>query len=398
MVNKAGYQGFVKLTIWGNSPEKVINMAVARGIPVWKVKDTGNGQWTLFTKVEGVRPLFRLARKNGCSLKIVQKKGPVFWWGSIKRRKSLAIGCLIFCLGLHGLSQIIWFVEVNCPNPLLEQKTHEIMGEKGLTRFSLRSAVNLDEAREYLTKNLPEAAWIGVELNGCRLQVEVVEKLSQDDPVLFGNGDIIAREEGTIEELLVLQGVPMVKVGDRVEKGQLLIAGIKHSSGLANGFERVQAKGVIRAKVTRRIPAMCPLKEEVLQDTGKKSTWYQLKFKEKEIRLNGVPEPPYPLYRVVKSVKTIWHSHNHNENIQLITLVYKEQEKSIIKRTPQEAIEESIRRAEEALSKIVPEDCRILELKALPAETASAGAVQIYLLAETLEDIGSLKVDEVNDK
>jgi similar to stage IV sporulation protein len=392
MFDNAGYGSFVTLTIWGQSPEKVINMAVSRGIALWSVQDLGNRRWSLTTNVAGVRPLFQLARRGGCHLKINEKKGPVFWLANIKRRKSLAVGCLLFCLGLFWLSRFIWFVEVNCPTPLLEQKTREIMGEYGLTRFSLRRAVNIDVARGSLARELPEAAWIGVELEGCRLRVEVVEKLHQDDPVLSGCGDLVAANAGTIQELLVLQGRPVVSVGQTVQKGQVLIAGIQPAAYPEYGLQRIQAKGVIRARVSREVYANCPLEEEILEDTGRQSTWYQISAKGRTIRLNGVPQPPYPRYRMVKNVKTLWQGRNQGDIVEMIAVIYKEQKRSVLIRTPQEAVAESLRRAQLALAKMVPEDCRILEQKALPVEAEAEGQVQIRLLIETLEDIGDLQL------
>lgn len=405
MIHKVNMQSLVTMIITGQSPEKVINMATSRGIPVWSIKDLSgqaeqglegdlkgqvNQQWELQTSVAGVRPLFRLARRGNCRLKIISKKGPIFWLSFMKRRKSLVVGGLLFCLGLLSFSQFIWFVEVSCPTPLLEQSAREIMGEYGLTRFSLRSAVDIDFVREQLTIRLPEAAWIGVELVGSRLTVEVVEKKDQADPELFGDGDLVAIKAGVIQEILVLQGTSRTQVGENVQEGQILIAGLQYSDKTESGWQPIRARGLVRAKVERRIEAECPLQEEVFTDTGNEAVWYQIQTKGRDIRLNGVPAPPYDAYRLVKNVKTLWQGRNQGDIVEFITVIYKEQSRSVIQRNVQEAVTEGLRRAQKSLLQEMPEDCRILRQEALPVSKETDGMVRICLLIETLEDIGKL--------
>ena len=70
----------------------------------------------------------------------------------------------------------------------------------------------------------PELAWVGINTKGTKVDIEVVEKVM---PIVeeMNSYDLIASKDGVITECIVFQGVPMVKVGDIVKEGDLLIKG-----------------------------------------------------------------------------------------------------------------------------------------------------------------------------
>ncbi len=424
MKTKNSMQNRVALRLWEGEPERAVNMAVSRGIPLWQLKETEKGVWQVETSIEGIRPLFRLARQNRCRLKIIGKKGPAFLLAKMKRRRSFVVGGLLFILLLFGVSRFIWFVDIQCDDPQLNLAAREIAGAYGLTPGSLRSAVHQDEVRDGLYRSLPGVSWVGIEMRGSRLILTVVEKKNQTDPSMVGRGDLVAANDGVVKEILVLQGTALVRPGETVYKGQVLIAGYqaltqeewqarwksqqreearrqkaglgpKESSGEENdeeqaakkGLRLLPARGVIRAEVHREILQESALREEIHRDTGRETTWYRLKVLDQEWRLSGLPQPPYEIYRQVINVKTLWQDKDKEKQVQLISVTHKEQSISIEERDLQQAAAESIRLAKEELLRQTPLDCRILREEVRPGQELE-GKVQILWSVVTLEDIG----------
>lgn len=424
MKTKNSAQNRVALRLWDGEPDRTVNMAVSRGIPLWQLKETEKGIWQLETSIEGIRPLFRLARQNRCRMKITGKKGPAFLLAKMKRRRSFVIGGILFILMLFCVSRFIWFVDIRCNDPQLNLAAREIAGAYGLTPGSLKSAVHQDEVRNGLYRSLPGISWVGIEIEGSRLTLTIVEKKNQVDASMVGRGDLVAAVDGVVEEILVLQGTAMVRPGETVRKGQVLIAGYqpltqeewlarwksqqreeerRQKAGLGpkegseeedaeekaaqKGLRLLPARGVIRARVNREILQESALREEIHQDTGEETTWYQLKVLGQEWRLSGLPQPPYEVYRQVVNVKTLWQDKNQEKEIQLISVTHKEQSLSVQERDLQQAAAESIRLAREELFRQTPLDCRILREEVRPGQEVD-GKVQILWSVETLEDIG----------
>ena len=61
-----------------------------------------------------------------------------------------------------------------------------------------------------------------------------------------GPGDIVAAKEGLVSEVIVLEGTPLVKAGDMVSRGDLLILGEKILPRREGGFisQPVRADGI----------------------------------------------------------------------------------------------------------------------------------------------------------
>jgi similar to stage IV sporulation protein len=399
-------------------------MAVSRGIPFWRLQETEKGVWQAETSIEGVKPVFRLARQNRCRVKIIAKKGPAFLLSRMKRRRSFILGGLLFILALFCISRFIWVVEVRCNDPQLNLAAREIAGAYGLTPGSLKSAVHQDEVRSGIYRALPDISWVGIELEGSRLILTLADKRNQMEPSMVGRGDLIAAEDGVIAEILVLQGTAMVKPGETVRKGQVLVAGYRpftqaewaaawqnrqkeearrQKAGLGpkenspeeeeaaqaadKGLRLLPARAVVRARVRREILGESVLRQEIRKDTGEETTWYQLRVADKVWRLSGLAQPPYGIYRQVVNVKTLWQDKDKAREIQLVSVTHKEQRLLIQERSLQQAAAESHRLAQAELLRQTPADCRILREEIRPGQEL-AGKVQIIWRVETLEDIG----------
>lgn len=408
MKEKRGIQNIVTIRIWSKSaqsrPDQVINLAVERGISIWELQEEKEGRWRLSVGAAQTRPLLRLAQKNGCGTKIIDKRGPGFLLGRMRRRKSLVFAVGFFLLALFIATRFIWFVDIQCENPRLALTVKNQLSAGGVMPGSLKSAIGPDYIRLLLKTN-PDVSWVGVEFQGSRLLLEVVERKEQSDPSMAGGADLVAKEAGEVTEILVLQGQARVKPGDMVQKGQVLIAGSAPAaqpggtgaeSSAAQERARYQkmAKGMVRAKISRRIAASCPLLEEVHQDTGNQVTWYRLVVEDDKSglssswRLNGLNQQPFSLYRQVTNVRVIWQNQDGDKRLKLVTTSHKEQAAGYIRRSLEEAAERCRELAYEELAQTAGKDYRVLTEEFETAEDSGQGTIRLVFNVDTIELIG----------
>lgn len=395
----SGITGYVEISLWGVRPERVLNMALSRGITIWDIRHEGQEHYRLKVSLGGYKALRALIKRSSCRVKIMQKKGVPFCIMRAKRRKVLVFGTFFFFLCLYFLSSFVWVLEVTgnklVPTEVILEKSQEL----GLRTGVPKAAIDRTELAEKMLLAIPELSWVGIHAQGTRMIIEVAEKtlpLNDEEKV---PADLIARLDGKIEELLVLTGTPLVQEGDEVKKGQILIAGfvyphmiVSEEGIISPGGEpdAVRAKGVIRARVVHTCSVQCPIQEEIIKDTGAECSTIVLKLFGKEIYLRGRKEEPYAKFRMIRQAKTLLDLQRRNlqGTVELVTIIYKEQVYEIRQWGVEGAYQEAARRAHELLKRDLPPDYKIVNRRAEPISVPPKGMIAVKYVLETIENIG----------
>ena len=92
----SGISGYVEISLWGTNPERVINMALSRGISIWDIRLAEDKHYQLKVSLGGYKALRLLVRSSSCKVKIIKKKGMPFFLMRAKRRKVLVLGTFFF--------------------------------------------------------------------------------------------------------------------------------------------------------------------------------------------------------------------------------------------------------------------------------------------------------------
>ncbi|MBZ4653762.1 MAG: putative rane protein [Peptococcaceae bacterium] len=393
--------GYVEVNLWGENPERVINMAMSRGIYLWDIRQVDKGYFRLKVRLGGYKALRHIVRRSSCRIKIREKKGFPFWLFRAQKRKILVSGVLFFCLTLYLLSSFVWFIEIRgnerVPGDLILTKVEE----RGLKKGVPIKSFNKETVKEKLLIEIPELAWVGITIQGTKVIIEVVEKTVVPYTDESKPADLVAGMDGQVEELLVLKGTPLIKEGDMVTKGQVLIQGLVYPQIQVNqdgsitpsgNPERVRARGVVRSKVTRKLIGQCAVKEEGDLDTGAETTIVILRFMGREVIVSGPKTVPYERYRKIRLVKTLFPGRNILPPVELITDTYFQQEHYEKNWGVEGAYQEAVKRARAELLKALPQDHRIIKEGHEPVPAEKKGLIKALYFLETIEDIGVYKV------
>lgn len=392
-----GVTGYLEIILSGLNPERVINMAMSRGIYIWDIHQDEEGRFLLKVRLGGFKALRYLVRRSGCRMRIKSKKGVPFLVMRAKKRKILVLGFLFFCLTLYFLSSFVWFVEVSgntkVPTAIIMQNVEN----NGLKVGAVKSALEKVYIKEKLLLDIPELAYVDIYEQGSKIVIEVAEKtlIPQNKDTL--PSDLLARIDGKVEELLVLQGTPLVKEGDQVQQGQALISGLYYPqiqvnedgsitpSGLP---ETVRARGLIRGRVLHKVQTQCFLREESTQDTGNEFVVTIVSWQGRQVVVKGEQKVPYEFYRLIRQTKTLFWGRNPGGPVELITIVYREQVRQVQEWGLAGAYQEAIRRARTEVEKSLPADYRIISERAEPLTSPDNNLVRALYMLETVEDIG----------
>lgn len=161
------------------------------------------------------------------------------------RRSYLSMVAFFLVAILWYLSSLfVWDVRVSGNEILSDEAVIEEIKAAGLQRGTLWGKIDKAEVELSVVLSSEEISWIQINRYGSVANVRVVDRYSYESEKKSGYANIVSARDGIIEEITVRSGVAVVKVGDTVKKGDLLISGI-----LADGTF-TYAKGEVVARVS----------------------------------------------------------------------------------------------------------------------------------------------------
>ncbi len=388
------FQGFVVISLAGRGVERLLNLAVARGISFWdlqKHKEVAHLSLSL-ASFKALRPLLR---KAGCRLRILRKVGLPFIKYRLRRRWGLVVGALFFIATLYLATSMVWYVRVSGTRHLEKAEVLALVEEMGVRPGVWKWKVKLPELEEELPRRHGSIAWAGLRFRGSLLEIEIVEHLpgiiSDDRPA-----DLVASKDGLIERIVVVDGKAAVKVGDTVSRGDLLIEGVVdlEKGNLDPGelqirTEEVRARGRVEARVwyEAREPLRCRLFSTVL--TGASQSSCYLRCKERQWLLWGPAKSPYSFAR--EEVRTIcWRWRNLTFPVEVIKATYLEQRVEQKQISHHEALQQAQKEARQKLQAQVPENTAYEKLYF--QEYLDNDKEWVCAVAETREEISMVKL------
>lgn len=390
--------GYVTLVVRGEAPEKFINMASARGILLWDIARVNEQEMRVKVRLSAVWPLRHIARFTRCCFRTVGRGGVPFLWVRLTRRKGLLLGGILFVLGLYLLGSFVWSVEVVGNQRVLTQDVLEVAKGAGLRQGLPKWNLDAGAVEKAILEQLPGISWVGVYVKGTRVTIELVEKtLPEEKQWPFVH--VVAGKAGLVKEILVQNGHPLVKEGDTVVPGQILISGIvppleepgafsSHLSPLRRP-NYVRAAGMVRARVWYEGYGEAFLKETERRLTGRQAVRFCIKIAEKEIILAGSREIPFACYETNTTVKRLPTWRNLYLPVELIICDYREVENYCIARSRDEARRLAGEKALKAVYRQLPEGAVVVhkQLDELVVKEPE-NLVRVKALVECVEEIG----------
>lgn len=243
-------RGYVTVTVEGVFLEKFTNLCGVNGIPFWNIKRYGNAKMVGRTTIHGFKEMRHIAGKCGCLISISRKRGIPFFFFRYKKRKIFVLGFLLFVVGIKVSSMFVWSIDV-CGNERIDSvSVLRTLEELGVKKGVLKDEISVRELANLFMVKRDDVSWVGIDIDGIRLKVKIVEKPNLpdkiDEEIVC---DIVASKPALIVSIDTYQGKPMVSVGDIVDKGAMLVEGVVEMTQFPDKTQRVHALASIKGKV-----------------------------------------------------------------------------------------------------------------------------------------------------
>lgn len=226
--------GYVKIMIEGLSQEKLLNLAAQMHLSMWDVRRITYTQMSAFLSVASFKKLRRIAKKTGCKIHIMGKKGVPFLLNRFRFRQVLLYGAIVFFLMLYALSLYVWDIEIQGTQKVDPEAILQVV-EKRFPKNTLRFKLDMSAIENDVVRSDSRIAWAGARLAGTTLIVEIVEGVLPPEMVDKETpASIVAAKDAMVYKMTVLEGRTMVEEGKKVKAGDVLINGYyegKESAG-----------------------------------------------------------------------------------------------------------------------------------------------------------------------
>ena len=257
----------VRFRVSGLSVEKLLNEAQKQGIRFLGIQRESNRDITVHAFARDYDSLRQLAQEKGYQVGEAAPEGLLQGLTRLKRRMGLLVGAAIgIGLVIFALS-FVWNIRIINAGPY-EGEARAYLNELGVKPGTKRSQIDLGRLRDQLEWRLPQVKWIRTEWAGVSLRVVFEQGTPPPEIESEGKpGDVVASEDGVINRINTFAGTPMVKAGDFVRAGQILIQGAE--KGANDEKVPVKARGEITARVWVSAKVRMPLTEDTSVLTGK---------------------------------------------------------------------------------------------------------------------------------
>lgn len=279
------FKGYVTAEIKGALNEKIINKAIRSGIFMWNIKSGKDGLCVNIRNCD--RELF-LDAAGDAEVIFTTKVGLPFIVERFKKRYALVFGVLIFTIVTAFLSSLVWSINITGCEKTAPSDIMNILEQRGIHKWSFKRAVNEDKLKLYIMNSLDTVSWIGIELKGTALNIEIKERTAI--PYIVDNRavDIVASKDGVIKYMSIRSGEKMVAPGDTVIRGQVLVSALVERDGenLLEHPYTVHSYGDVIARTWYTYNIKQHLYTEKKEYTGREYSEYSLNLLGNEINLD----------------------------------------------------------------------------------------------------------------
>lgn len=206
----------------GTGVKRYINICHHHKIPLNNVKCVNN-TYSFEMDAKDYINSKEFIKTTGIKIRIIKKTGSYFFLKNNKNRYGLLIGILLFVGGLLLLSRFIWQIEINGNIYYSDEVIIDYLKENNIKTGSI--AIINDEALETgIRETFDRIIWVSASIDGTKLTINLKE--NNTNPIMAESEsirDIVASKDGVIESILVRSGTAIVKPGDTVKKGDVLV-------------------------------------------------------------------------------------------------------------------------------------------------------------------------------
>lgn len=292
-------RGYLRIRVWGFSPERFMNLCSNKGILIWNIVREGDVYY-MNINLRGFWALRPIVRKTGTRVAVLERYGLPFFLPRLLKRKVFVMGLLMAAAFWIWSSLYIWNIEISGNYQITDDVFQSFLKENQVTVGMKKRDLDIEELEKEIRRQFSQITWASARLSGTKLLIDIKENdaiiISPEKKETQGT-DLVAEYGGRVVSMIVRSGVPKVAIGDEVEAGCVLVEGkvpIYNEDATVREYYYVDADADIIIEHSMEFNDSLPFDYVRKEYTGREKTRYFLRFGGKEWK---IPEDsPFLVY------------------------------------------------------------------------------------------------------
>ena len=266
--------GYVSFSVDAQNAKILLNLISRNKLKIWDISTIND---LMISKVlsSEFKSILHLSKVNNIKINLIDKKGFRFLCLKYRNRKGILIGLVLLFTLFKILSSYIWKVEICGDCEANYSQIMEASRKNGIFIGAKKKNIDSKVVNQNIMSMVHDISWISVNIQGCKASVLVKNrdeepKFDSDTP-----NDIRSSCDALITRMETFSGTPLVKQGDAVLKGQILVSSLVVD---ANGNENsVHASANVWGEVYEEFEDYEDLCQDITIRTGNVKNVFKFK-------------------------------------------------------------------------------------------------------------------------
>lgn len=273
--------GYYRVRIRGAAPELALNRLLRGGIYFWAVDRVDDFTCDISVRKKEAQKLLELVKRVQHEGEIIRETGLTYHFRGLKRRKLFVCTVLLILVTAFVLPGFTWFLKVEGNETVPAKEILDELEDLGVGFGTWNRSIKPQQLKYKMLNRIPKLEWLTVNTSGLVATVVVRERPPAKkiiDRRLVTN--IVAEQACIIDEMQVLSGQSLCKVGQTVLEGQLLVSGY---ADWGHCTQATRALAEIYGRTWRKQNAVIPAVYDEKVEVGATETRFALEIGRKRI-------------------------------------------------------------------------------------------------------------------
>ena len=209
----------------GLNLDRFLHSAKNKGITLYDIEKINNKRLLVSVSIKESENFFAIAKELCYNIKKVKEKGVFLPLLMLCRKIGIVIGGVIFCIASYTYNDFIYGFSFTGSGSVCEREIVAYLNDIGIKPFSRFSDINIQTLEDQILAKSPYLSFVGITKKGNALCFDLALANENTDTLLGNIYSLKSDVDGTVERIKVYRGTAVIKEGDNVKSGDLLVDG-----------------------------------------------------------------------------------------------------------------------------------------------------------------------------
>lgn len=215
---------FTEYRVKGLNLDRFINTVKRRGITLYEIKKTDGKTINVTVKYKESKKFFAISKELCYNIEKIKDKGRLYPLLYLYKNIGLVVGAIIFIASALFFNDFIFSVEYTGSGSVVKTQVQQYLNDRGIKQYSRFSDIDMATLSSEILASNPRLSFVECQKVGNVLKVNSALSDGSSD-TLSGKADkLVSDVDGIVENLKIYRGTAVVKAGDTVKKGDLIVS------------------------------------------------------------------------------------------------------------------------------------------------------------------------------